>query len=100
MTSWTRFEERFRDEYFDEDIERVTRRSFFDWVEQQPGKLMGPNELLREFEKKYNRLPLAETCLLDPRKGEMFLQTANDGLEDRLLLLLGNRNIKGGFTND
>jgi hypothetical protein len=54
VTSWARFEERLRDEYFDEDFDRVTKRSFLDWVEQQSGKLMGPNELLQEFEKKYN----------------------------------------------
>jgi hypothetical protein len=69
-------------------------------VEQQPGKLMGPNELLREFEKKYNQLPLAERHLLDPRKIELFLQTADDALEDKLLLLLGDRNTERGFTND
>jgi hypothetical protein len=45
VTSWTRFEERLRDEYFDENTKRVTKRSFLDWVEQQPGKLIGPNEL-------------------------------------------------------
>jgi hypothetical protein len=73
VTSWARFEERLRDEYFDEDSDRVTKKSFLDWVEQQPGKLMGPNELLREFEKKYNQLPLAERRLLDPRKTELFL---------------------------
>ena len=53
ITSWPGFEDRLRDEYFDEDIERITRRSFLDWIEQQPGKLLGPNELLREFEKKF-----------------------------------------------
>jgi hypothetical protein len=100
VTSWARFEERLRDEYFDEDSDRVTKRSFLDWVEQQPGKLMGPNELLREFEKKYNQLPLVERRLLDPRKVELFLQAANDALEDRLLLLLGDKNTKRGFTND
>ena len=57
VTSWARFEERLRDEYFDEDTDRVTKRSFLDWVEQQPRKIMDPNELLREFEKKYNQLP-------------------------------------------
>jgi hypothetical protein len=72
VTSWASFAERLRDEYFDEDSDRVTKRSFLDWVEQQPGKLMGPNELLREFEKKYNQLPLAERRLLDPRKAELF----------------------------
>jgi hypothetical protein len=33
VTSWAKFEERLRDEYFDEDTERVTKRSFLDWVE-------------------------------------------------------------------
>jgi hypothetical protein len=61
---------------------------------------MGPNELLREFEKKYNQLPLVERRLLDPRKAELFLQAVDDALEDRLLLLLGDRNTEGGFTND
>jgi hypothetical protein len=61
---------------------------------------MGPNELFREFEKKYNQLPLAERRLLDPRKVELFLQAADDALEDRLLLLLGDRNTERGFTND
>lgn len=100
VTSWARFEERLRDEYFDEDTERMTKRSFLDWIEQQPGKHMGPNELLREFEKKYNQLPLAERRLLDTRKAELFLQAADDALEDRLLLLLGDRTTEGGFTND
>ena len=100
ITSWPGFEKRLRDEYFDEDSERITRRSFLDWVEQQPGKLLGPNELLREFEKKFNQLPMAKRHLLEPRKVEMFLQAADDALEDRLLLLLRDRNTEGGFTND
>ena len=100
VASWARFEDRLKDEYFDEDTERMTKRSFLDWVEQQPGKFMGPNELLRDFEKKYNQLPLAERCLLDTRKAELFLQAADDALEDRLLLLLGDRSTEGGFTND
>ena len=33
ITSWPGFEERLRDEYFDEDTERITRRSFLDWIE-------------------------------------------------------------------
>jgi hypothetical protein len=30
VISWAKFEERLRDEYFDEDTERVTKRSFLD----------------------------------------------------------------------
>ena len=33
VTSWARFEERLRDEYFNEDTNKVTKRSFLDWVE-------------------------------------------------------------------
>jgi hypothetical protein len=36
VTSWATFEERLRDEYFDEDSERMSKKSFLDWVEQQP----------------------------------------------------------------
>ena len=100
VISWAIFEEKLRDEYFDEDSERMTKRSFLDWVEQQPGNDMGPNELLRDFEKKYSQLPMAERRLLDTRKAELFLQAADAALEDRLLLLLGDRTTEGGFTND
>ena len=57
-------------------------------------------ELLKDFEKKYNQLPMAERHLLYARKVELFLQVADDVLEDKLLLLLGNRDIEGDFTND
>lgn len=100
VNTWAAFEERLRDEYFDEDSERMTKRSFLDWVEQQPGKTLSPTELLKNFEKKYNQLPMAERHILDARKAELFLQAADDGLEDRLLLLLGDRATECGFTSD
>ena len=78
----------------------MTKRSFLEWVEQRPGDNMGPNELLKDFEKKYSQLPLAERRLLDTRKAELFLQAADEWLEDRLLILLGDRTTEGGFTND
>ena len=33
VNTWTAFGERLRDEYFDEDSERMTMRSFLNWVE-------------------------------------------------------------------
>ena len=72
----------------------MTKRSFFDWMEQQFGKLMDSNKLLRDFEKKYNQLLLAERRLLDPRKAELFLQAVDDALEDRLLYFLEIRILK------
>jgi hypothetical protein len=56
--------------------------------------------MLKDFEKKFSKLPLAERHLLETRKVELFLQAADEGLEDRLLLLLGDRTTEGGFTND
>ena len=98
--SWSEFAELLRDEYFEEDSERMTKRSFLEWVEWRPGNNMSPNELLKDFEKKFSQLPLAERHLLETRKAELFLQAADEGLEDRLLLLLGDRTTEGGFTND
>ena len=54
VNTWATFGEKLRDEYFDEDCERMTMRSFLDWVEQQPCKSLDPTELLKNFEKKYN----------------------------------------------
>ena len=100
VNTWAAFGERLRDEYFDEDSKRMTMRSFLDWVEQQPSKSLSPTELFKDFEKKYNQLPMAERHLLDARKAELFLRAADDVLEDRFLLLLEDRATEGGFTND
>lgn len=98
--TWARFEERLRDEYFDEDSERMTKGAFLEWVEQRPGKRMGPSELLREFERRFGQLPLSERRLMEARKSEMFLQASDEALEDRLLILLQDGGAEGGFTTD
>ena len=98
--SWTEFAELLRDEYFEEDSERMTKRSFLEWMKQRPGDNMGRNKLFKDFEKKYSQLPLAQRHLLETKKAELFCQAANEGLEDRLLILLGDRTTEGGFTND
>ena len=100
VNTWAAFGERLRDEYFDEDFERMTMRSFLDWIEQQSDKSLTPTELFKDFEKNYNQLPMTEWHLLDAQKAELFLRAADDVLEDRLPLLLGDRATEGGFTND
>ena len=57
VNTWVVFGERLRDEYFDEDSEKMTMRSFLDWVEQQPGKSLSPTELFKDFEKKVQPAP-------------------------------------------
>lgn len=100
LNSWRRFEERLKEEYINEDSERITKRSFVDWVEQRPGRFMGANELLKEFEKKYNQLPLTERAFMDTRKTELFLQAADKSLVQELRMFLSDRTAEGGFTNE
>ena len=97
---WSRFEELLKDEFFEEDQERMTKRSFLEWIEQRPGVKMAPNELIREFEKKFGQLPRQERQLLDPRKTELFLQATDEDLEDKLFIYLADRTSESGFTND
>jgi len=67
------------------------KKVFLEWMEQQLGKSMGPNELLKEYEKKFGQLLLSERQLLEARKLKLFLQATDEALEDRLLLLLQDR---------
>ncbi|KAL2607828.1 hypothetical protein R1flu_026401 [Riccia fluitans] len=99
-TIWEAYETALKEEFFDDDADRVTKRSFLEWVEQQPGKGMMPNELLREFEARFSQLSPSERLTLDLRKTELFLQAADDTLEDKLLLLLADRDAEGGIAMD
>lgn len=38
---------------------------------------MGPQELLREFNRKYNQLPLKDVTIIDLRKGALLIQAAD-----------------------
>ena len=55
VTSWATFDERLRDRHMSILMKMLgewVRNPFIDWVEQQSVNDMGPNELLREIEKK------------------------------------------------
>lgn len=54
----------------------MSKRDFFDWMEQQSGKYIGPNEQLMDFEKNFGQLPLSKKCLLEVKKSKLFLQAA------------------------
>jgi len=98
--SWKKFEELLKDEFFEEDSERMTKQTFLDWVEQRPGNQLAPNELIREFEAKFGQLPRQERQLLETRKTGLFLQAADEHLEDKLLFYLADKTSESGFTND
>ncbi|KAL2622836.1 hypothetical protein R1flu_003041 [Riccia fluitans] len=99
-TTWEAYEIALKEEFFDDDADRMTKRSFLEWVEQQPGKGMMPNELLREFEARFSQLSPSERLMLDLRKTKLFLQAADDTLEEKLLFLLADRDGEGGIATD
>ncbi|KAL3693952.1 hypothetical protein R1sor_007603 [Riccia sorocarpa] len=97
---WESFERAMREEYLDEDSDRITRRTFLDWIETQLGRTLGLSELKREFEKRYSKLPLRERLTLDTRRTELFLRTADDVNTDRLCFMLADKVAEGGITFD
>lgn len=63
------------------------KKDFFDWMEQQSNKHMGPNKLLKEFEEKFGQFLLFEKYLLEMKKSELFVLVINEVLKNRLLLV-------------
>ncbi|KAL3694614.1 hypothetical protein R1sor_008265 [Riccia sorocarpa] len=97
---WESFERAMREEDLDEDSDRITRRTFLDWIETQPGRIFGLSELKREFERRYSQLPLRERLNLDTKRTELFLRAADDVSTDRLCFMLADRVAEGGITSD
>jgi hypothetical protein len=60
--SWQSFVQALKEEYFMDDLERVTKRTFLECV-ACPGKGLSANELLREFECQYVQLTGTEKQL-------------------------------------
>ncbi|KAL3678901.1 hypothetical protein R1sor_021857 [Riccia sorocarpa] len=52
LGGWDLFECAMKEEFLEEDTERITRRTFLDWVERRPGLTMGLNELFRKFDRR------------------------------------------------
>ncbi|KAL3686932.1 hypothetical protein R1sor_013241 [Riccia sorocarpa] len=98
--SWIAFERVLREEFLEEDSERVTRRTFLDWVESRPGQTIGLNELLLEFDRRYKQLSTREEIVLDVSKTKLFLQAADEVSADRLCYMLADRGAETGLTLD
>ena len=54
--TWRSFEKSMKEEFQLEDADRITQVIFCDWIHER-NKKFGPQELMREFNKKYNQLP-------------------------------------------
>ncbi|CAM6082268.1 unnamed protein product [Calypogeia fissa] len=81
--SWKVFEQRMKEEFMLEDLDRETYSSFLDWVNERD-KMLGPRELLREFTKKMRQLPLRDAKVIGLQKFDLFLRAAGEQLRDEL----------------
>ncbi|MCO5607041.1 hypothetical protein L7F22_061232 [Adiantum nelumboides] len=93
------FEKRLLQEYFMEDSERVTKRTFLEWV-ACPKDGLSPMELLREFERCYAQSSTAEQVTLDAEKVELFLQATGSEIQENLEPLLEDESIEQGLKTE
>lgn len=52
--SQSKFVEYFKDEFFEDDLKRMIKRSFLEQIEQRFGCEMDPRKLIKDFEKKFS----------------------------------------------
>ena len=81
--TWRSFEKNMKEEFQLEDADRITQVIFCDWIHERNKKL-GPQELLREFNKKYNQLPDSEAQVVQMQRCTLFLRAADEKLRDEL----------------
>ncbi|KAL3676834.1 hypothetical protein R1sor_026782 [Riccia sorocarpa] len=96
---WETFSRIVKDEYFLEDSDRVTKRSFLEWVER-PNKSLLATELLREFERQFSQLSRVERMTLQSDKTELFLRAADPELQEKLELLVEDKEADEGLTTN
>ena len=97
--SWETFSQAMKEEFFMEDSERVTKRSFLEWI-SRPNKGLGASELLKEFERQYGQLSTIEKTTLDVEKVELFIQAADPKLQEKLEPLLEDQEEERGLKTD
>ncbi|KAL3692893.1 hypothetical protein R1sor_006544 [Riccia sorocarpa] len=97
--NWETFSRTMKEEYFLEDSDRVTKKSFLDWVEC-PNKGLHPTELLREFERQFSQLSRVERMTLQSDRTELFLRAADPELQGKLELLLEDKDADEGLTTN
>uniref|UniRef100_A9U4P3 Predicted protein n=1 Tax=Physcomitrium patens TaxID=3218 RepID=A9U4P3_PHYPA len=95
--SWEVFSHALKDEYFLEDVDRVTKKLFLEWIERL-NKNLQAIELLREFERQYSQLSKVEKLTLEPNKVDLFLQAVDGELQGKLELLLEDKEEDEGLT--
>lgn len=86
-----------KDEYFLEDTDQVTKKSFLEWIER-PNKNLQATKLLKEFERYFFWLSKLKKLTLEPNKVELFFQASNKKLQEKLEVLLEDKEEEEGLT--
>lgn len=97
---WADYEQRLKAAFVDDDTDRVTKRTFLDWLETRPGKSISLHNLLREFEARFAQLPSTDKATMNLRKTELFLEVVEEDVYQSLLLFLADAKTEAGVTND
>ena len=97
--SWKAFMQALKEEFFMEDSERVTKRTFLEWI-ARPNKGLSASELLREFERQFVQLSGTERMTLEVEKTELFIQAADASLQEKLEPLLEDHSEERGLKSD
>ncbi|KAL3696509.1 hypothetical protein R1sor_010585 [Riccia sorocarpa] len=97
--TWEAFSTHLKEEYALEDADRVTKKSFLEWI-NIPNKRLVATKLFREFEKRFLQLSRVEKLTLEDDKVELFLQSASSELQRELEQLLEDRLEDNGLTTD
>ncbi|KAL3693152.1 hypothetical protein R1sor_006803 [Riccia sorocarpa] len=93
------FAGRMKEEYFLHDSERVTKTSFFEWIERSQ-KNLSVSELLSEFDKQFLQLTQADRALLGVNKTDLFLRAVQPELQEKLEVRLEDKTTENGLTAD
>ncbi|MCO5552022.1 hypothetical protein L7F22_005530 [Adiantum nelumboides] len=98
--NWEELKLALKEEYFMEDSERVTKRTFLKWV-ARPKERLSITELLKEFERRYAQLTRMEKATLDAKKTELFLrQTLGKEFQEKLELLFEDKDAEQGLKTN
>ncbi|MCO5607864.1 hypothetical protein L7F22_062066 [Adiantum nelumboides] len=82
-----------------ENFEKITKKPFLEWV-ARPKEGLLVTELLRKFERRYAQLTRMEKATLDAKKIELFLQPAEKEFQEKLELLLEDKDYKQGLKTN
>ncbi|KAL3697011.1 hypothetical protein R1sor_011087 [Riccia sorocarpa] len=96
---WNQFAGRMKEEYFLHDSERVTKSSFFEWIER-PQKNLFVSELLSEFDRQFLQLTQGDRAMLGVNKTDLFLRVVQPELQEKLEVRLEDKTTESGLTAD